>query len=247
MIGNFAVFQRRALAQADFFRRDQFFDQLAVMDDFVITAELRIFVLDRVETMRAGGHYLLDVVVVHAFDGFRRQLLGEKFMSQAPRRIAGARFFFTEDGELQPSGLQDARQRDGDLLVARDERANATDEEQIINGLTPGGNVFHLRYRRGHFFRPRRTFHRHRLIRIAEAFEAVKDRLHFRREGVLLGDQIAPQVDDHRHVFDMHRTLFHTGATGGAIPDLFFRHHAADQLALRTAAVLEATRIHALA
>ena len=39
---------------------DQLLDELGVVDDLVVAAELRVLVLERVEAVRAGGDDLLD-------------------------------------------------------------------------------------------------------------------------------------------------------------------------------------------
>ena len=60
VIGNHLVISQTA----DFYLAgvNQIENELGVVDDFIITSELGILVLESIETMGTGGHYFLDMV-----------------------------------------------------------------------------------------------------------------------------------------------------------------------------------------
>ena len=53
-------------------------DELSVMDDLVLPAEIRVFVLKRVEAMRTGCNNLLNFVPIKGFDVLLNQRLGKR-------------------------------------------------------------------------------------------------------------------------------------------------------------------------
>jgi hypothetical protein len=76
----------RAVAQAS--RRDQFCEQLGAMLHLVVAAELRIFILQCVVTMRTRCHDLLRLMAGKRLDIGLRKLLVKKLIADSTRRIA---------------------------------------------------------------------------------------------------------------------------------------------------------------
>ena len=71
-----------------------------------LAAELWVLVFDRVEAVRAGGHKLLELVLLHGLDIRLRLLLVQHFLAHAPGRVAGAGFLFAQDGEIHTGALE---------------------------------------------------------------------------------------------------------------------------------------------
>src|SRR6185369_7249275 len=81
-------------------RRDQLLQQLRRVDHLVLPAELREFVLDRVEAVRAVDDDLLHLVAVELLDAALRHGLVEVLVAQAARRLAVAHLLFGEAREV---------------------------------------------------------------------------------------------------------------------------------------------------
>ncbi len=94
----------RAIAQAS--RSDQFCQQLRVMLHLVLAAELRVFILERVVTMRARCHDLLRLVARKRLDIGLCELLVKKLIADSTRGIAGTAFLRAEHSEIYLSFLQ---------------------------------------------------------------------------------------------------------------------------------------------
>ena len=107
MIGQRAV---NGVVQFDFTGLDELIDELGMMDDLVISAHLRIFMFQRIETMGTRGDYFFDVIAIQRFDVFLGRHLVEHFISDTSGKVAGAFFFRPENrkadlGLLQQGGF----------------------------------------------------------------------------------------------------------------------------------------------
>ena len=78
----------------------QLANQLGVVADLEVAAQLRVLVLDRMQAVRAGGDDLLHLLGVHQLDVLLRFHLVQHLVAGAPRRIAGAAFFQAQHGEI---------------------------------------------------------------------------------------------------------------------------------------------------
>src|SRR5438094_4790080 len=103
VVGELAVdrFARLELALLD-----QAGQQLRVMDDLVVPAELGELVLDGVEAVRAGRDHLPNLGGVHRLDVGLGLGLVQVLVADAPRRVAVAGLRPAEDGEVDTGFLQ---------------------------------------------------------------------------------------------------------------------------------------------
>ena len=79
---------------------DQLLEQLGVVDDLVVAAELRVLVEQRVEAVRALGDDLLHAHAVEHLDVRHRQHLEQVLVAGAAGRVAGAHLRRPEDGDV---------------------------------------------------------------------------------------------------------------------------------------------------
>ncbi len=146
-----------------------------MVDDLVVAAELRKLVADLVEAVRAARDDRLHLVAVERLDRVLREHLIQILVAHAARRIAVALFFLAEDREVDVRSLEDARERDGDLLRAVVERSHAADPEQHVGALAA---LHHLGHRRDvHPLRPVRAIGGVERPRRAVALERLERRL----------------------------------------------------------------------
>ena len=78
-------------------------EQLRVVHDLVVAAELRVLVLQRVEAVRALRDDLLHAEAVERLDVLHRQHLEDVLVARAAGRVAGAQLARAEDGEVEPA------------------------------------------------------------------------------------------------------------------------------------------------
>src|SRR5712692_7857759 len=101
---------------------------------FVRSAELRVFILERVVTMWAWCHDLLHVMAGKRLDIRLRGLLEKELIADSTRGIARTTLLWAEHREIHPSFLEQLSRRTRHLLRARIERRGAADPEQILEG-----------------------------------------------------------------------------------------------------------------
>src|SRR5439155_18446318 len=99
---------------------------------FVLAAEVRVFVLERVVTMWARGHDLLCLVARQGLDIGLRKLLEQELIADPTRGIARAALLSAKHREIYFRFLEQLRRRSCDLLCTRIERRGAADPEQIL-------------------------------------------------------------------------------------------------------------------
>ena len=100
------VIGSRARVVRQFARVNQLCEQGRVMLHFVLPAELRVFVLEGVVTMRTRSHDPLHLAAVQRFDIGLCALLKKKLIPDSTRRIARAGLFLAEDGEIYSRFLE---------------------------------------------------------------------------------------------------------------------------------------------
>ena len=110
-----------------------------MVDDGVVPTQLAVFVADRVEAVRAGGHdrALSHPVAVERLDIAHREHLEDVVVAHPPCRIAGARLLLAEDREAHARRVKAGRDRPGDLLIARVEGSRAADPVQHVEFAQP--------------------------------------------------------------------------------------------------------------
>ena len=86
---------------------DEVGDELAVVEDLVVAAEMGVLVLDGVEAVRADGDDLLDVVAGEGLDVLLGHDLVEVLVAHAPGRVACAALFVAEDSEVDARAFED--------------------------------------------------------------------------------------------------------------------------------------------
>ncbi len=111
-----ALLERR-LADVEAAVVDQLLEQLAVVHDLVVAAELRVLVEQRVEAVRALGDDLLHAHAVEHLDVRHGQHLEEVLVARPAGRVAGAHLRRTEHGDGDPGPPQQLGHRLGDPLV----------------------------------------------------------------------------------------------------------------------------------
>src|SRR5882724_12935923 len=98
---------------------------------FVVPADLRVFILERVVTMWAWCHDLLHVAAGKRLHVGLCALLEKELVADSARRIAGASLLFAEHGEVHSCVLEQLHRRTRHLLRTRIEGRGAAYPEQI--------------------------------------------------------------------------------------------------------------------
>src|SRR4051794_35510133 len=96
--------------------RKQFLNEGCVVDDFVTPPVVGIFVLERVEAMRALSDDATETNFVQRLDVLLCLPHEGKVVSQPARGVAGAGFSIAENRKVHRRGLEDLRQRPSYLL-----------------------------------------------------------------------------------------------------------------------------------
>ena len=82
------------------------FDELAMVDHFVLAAELGIILEEGIQAMRAMGEDFADVVFGERGDIGGGEFLEQEFVAEAAGGFAGAFFFAAQNGEVDVCALQ---------------------------------------------------------------------------------------------------------------------------------------------
>src|SRR5262245_41269311 len=109
-----------------------------MMYHIVVTAEVRIFILENVEAMRAGSHDLLDAIAIHYLNVVHRLHLKKKLVARTSCRIAIAHLVCAESCKSYPCCIQDFGEGNGDTLVTVVIRTCASDPKQNLRSLSFG-------------------------------------------------------------------------------------------------------------
>src|SRR5437764_14742792 len=99
---------------------------------FILSPELRVFILERVVTMRARCDDLPNFAAGERLDIGPCAFLEKELVTDSPRGVAGARLLFAEHREVHSCLPEQLHRRTRDLLRAWIERRSAPDPEQIF-------------------------------------------------------------------------------------------------------------------
>src|SRR6185503_9691104 len=114
-----------------------------MMDHFIIATQSGILIFDGVKAMGAAGHDLFDVVTIQHLYVHHSLHLEKKLIPRALGRVAGAAFFRSQNGILNPDMLQYFANVAGDLLRALVKTARTAYPKQDIRRLPFGGHFGH--------------------------------------------------------------------------------------------------------
>ena len=109
------------------------------MENLHRCAKIAVFVLQRIEAVRAGGDDLLDLVPLERRHVLHRLFLEQELFAQAPRRVAGTGFFVTEAGERHIRFLEQVSHCFGCFYRAGIGRTRAPNPEQIFEFFAVSG------------------------------------------------------------------------------------------------------------
>ena len=205
--------------RAQFVALDELLDVLGAVVHGVVAAQVRVFVGQGVEAVRALRHDFLHLVAVQRV----HVLLGERavqvFVAQAPRRVAGTALLRAQNGEPHAGVLQDVDHRGGDLLVALVERARAADPVQHLGVRVFGDG---LDAQAG---RPIGALVEAQVPGVGVRLQALEHVDDFLREAGFHHHVVAPHVHDALNVLDVDRAALLAPAARGAAPDDVFGRH----------------------
>ena len=85
-------------------------EQLRVVDDLVVAAELRVFAVERVEAVRTGRHDAGGLGLVEGLDVLLREHLEHELVAQTPGRVPRACLGLAEHGEAHARDVQQLRE-----------------------------------------------------------------------------------------------------------------------------------------
>src|SRR4051812_20659645 len=201
---------------------DQLAQQLRVVDDLVLAADLRVLPAERVEAVRAGRddlagarHATLEDAV-QRLDVLHGQLLEDELVAHAAGRVAGAGLTRTQDGELDAGDVHELGDGLRDLLRAVVDGACAAHPEQVLD-LVGDRPVDHpdLEVELLDPFLADVAAH---APRVAPVLEVAQHHAGLGREVRLDQRLVAAHVEDVVDVLDVDRALLDAGAAVRAAP-----------------------------
>ena len=111
---------------------DQVFEELAVMDHFVVATELWVLVCEGVKAVRALGDDLLDAHAIERLDVLHREKLEDVLVAGTASRVPGAVLRRPKNCEAHVGSVEQFRQRLADLLVLVVERTGTTNPVEVL-------------------------------------------------------------------------------------------------------------------
>ena len=219
VVGDLAV-DRRDRGQPPLLH--QLAQQLGVVDDLVVAAELRVLLAERVEAVRAGGHDLAharDAALeggVQGLDVLLRQLLEEELVAHAAGRVARAGLARAEDGELDVGQVQQLGDGLGDLLRPVVDGARAADPEQVLDLV--GDRAVDLAHLEVEVLHPLLADVAAHAPRVPAVLQVPHHHAGLGGEARLDQGLVAAHVHDVVDVLDVDRALLDAGAAAGAAP-----------------------------
>ena len=202
---------------------EQAVDQLRVVDDLVLAAEVLVLVGERVEAVRARRDDLANVVLLQHLDVLLGALLEQVLVADPSRRIARALLLGAEDGEVDAGGLEDLRECCGDRLRTIVEGCRAADPVEVF-GIGLVGDE-----RDAEVLCPVRARLMRQPVRVGDVLDVAQRRLRLFGHARLVEHEVTAHVHDLRNVLDEHRALIHARATRRARPERLLEDGAADQ------------------
>jgi hypothetical protein len=125
MVSKALAFEGTALFDAQFAAVNQFLQQLCMVNYFIITAQVGIFIFQGIEAVGASGYDFLHPVHIERFyiaDGLH---LKQKFIASTTGRVAGAVLFCAQYGKLNAHLVQYLADGSSYFFVSFVERAGA--------------------------------------------------------------------------------------------------------------------------
>ncbi len=224
MIGGLgAKFARLNLALGNQLGQD-----FGIMVNLKVAAHLRVFILQRIITMRADHNDLLNAVVVERLEVLLYQGLVQVFVAQPSGRVAAAELLSAQVTEADPGLVEDSDQGFPDPLIAVVEGYRTAGIEQVFK-LTAvfRQQVDHLA--NASLGEPLSAVGPANAPGVVVAFHVGERHLRFTRHISLPHNQIASHFGNLGDVFDEHRAMLHTSAAVGAIPDYITGYHIVNQ------------------
>ncbi len=193
-----------------------------MMNNLELTSELRIFVFQHVIAVWTGDHDLFDPIAFKSLDVLHRLELEQVLVAHAPCWIAAAGLLLAKDAEVDAGSLQYLAKGSRHLHVPFLECSGAADVVQNLDIAILGHDLGTLDA--GAPIEPAgsRTF-----AGMSTLLDAPQRHLSRLWHLSLLQYQVSTHIDNLINVFNEHRTGFHAGAAGSAVPDNFRRYHAA--------------------
>ena len=112
---------------------DEPVEQLGVMHDLVLAADLRVLVLDRVEAVRTGHDDLGRLGLVQGLDVPLGERLEQELVAGTAGRVTRAGLAVAQDSEGHPGHVEQLGDGPGGLLCAVLVGAGAADPEQVVD------------------------------------------------------------------------------------------------------------------
>ena len=212
--------------RGDLALRDQPGQELGVVDDLVVAAELGVLVRDRVEAVRAGRDDRLGRGLVQGLD----VLLGEhgvdELVAHPARRVPGAGLGRAENGEADPGLVQQGGDGLGGLFRPVFQRPGAADPEQVLDAVIEfavgDGDV------EVEFLGPGQPPARAHAPGVALVLQVLQHPRGFGRERRLDQDLVAAHPVDVVDVLDVNRAFLDTRPAVRARPQHVRVDHAVD-------------------
>ena len=203
---------------------DQSVEQLGVVDHLVLAADLRVFVTQGVETVRAGHDDLLGLRgsgaehLVEGLDVLLRQHLEQELVACSTCGVTVTGFAFAQDEEVHGGDVEQFGNGLGGLLRTVLVGTGATDPEQVLKALEALDILAVHRDLDVHLVDPLGAVLGVLAPRIALVLQVLEQARELGREVRLDEHLVAAHVDDVVDVLDVDRALFDAGTAVGAAP-----------------------------
>ena len=192
--------------------------QLGVVDDLELDAEVLVLVLQRVEAVRAGRDDLLDLVLLERLDVLLGEPLEDELVAGPAGLVAVAGLAVAEYGERHVGHVQQLGHRAGGLLLPVLVGAGAADPEQpldLVERLDVLADHLDVEVEALGPVHPRGGRH---VPGVALVLHPLEQLVELGREARLDEHLVAAHVDDVVDVLDVDRALLDARAAGHARP-----------------------------
>ena len=226
MVGDLtAVLRCRYRLQATL--ADQLVQQLGVVDDLVVTAQLRVLVAQGVEAVRTGNNNLallrrhaLEGVIQH-LDVLLCQHLEEELVTGAAGGVTSTALALAQHGVLHAGGVQQVSDGTRGLYSVVVVHASTANPEQVFGVVEVLDVLTEDRHLDAVFLgllNPVGALVVVLAPRVTLGLQVLEQATQLGWEVRLNQHLVAAHVDDVVDVLDVHRALLHTGTTVGAGP-----------------------------
>ena len=162
---------------------DQAVEQLGVVDDLELGAELGVLVLDRVEAVRTGHDHLGDAEFAHRLDVLRGQSLEEHLVARTASRVTGAGLAVAQDGKTHSRRVEQLGHGAGGLLGSVLVGTCAADPEEPVDIARLLDVLTEHTHGEGQVLGPIEASTGAHAPRVALALEVLEEPTELRREG----------------------------------------------------------------